>query len=430
MENEKINYAVCRVESAHTLNELKMRSDHNERQEQAVRNKNHIDQSKSSDNIDFLNDNKSVLERFYEVTMEYRKQHNEKMKHTRKDRQKTFEEMLDSQKNVVANEILFSSSKEFMNNLTDEQLEKWAKANLEFINYMGIRKENVISAVIHKDEVGAYHMHCIFVPLKTQYDKRQKKEVITIAKNKFWSEKGDGSLIQTTYTKHMQKNGFSLVRGVVNSDRYHLSVEDYKKAKNEVNAKKELLENELKDVENMENHIKETKEKQKDKLNKLEQEEIQAIQKHSCKLSEIKQQETELMENHNTKMNELKHQEIQAKERYNRQMKRYEQIYNEMKEDKTFLQSLRDKLTEFMISFCFLKDRLKNNKKLERKDFRDLRVFQSDFRYYTSSPENLKEAIEESKLMETSYDFSIDDTMIDEEEFYEQEDTEDNNFFE
>ncbi|MBO5116706.1 MAG: hypothetical protein J6C25_04275, partial [Treponema sp.] len=72
--------------------------------------------------------------------------------------------------------------------------------------------------------------HLIFIPLEEKYDGRKKRNVIQTAKSTFWNEKEKGSEFQTEYTRLMNEAGYRLSRGVVNSDRYHLTPEEYKKA--------------------------------------------------------------------------------------------------------------------------------------------------------------------------------------------------------
>ena len=47
-------------------------------------------------------------------------------------RYKSFEDMLDSKKNAIGIEVLFSSDKQFMNIMSNEQLEHWGEKNIEF----------------------------------------------------------------------------------------------------------------------------------------------------------------------------------------------------------------------------------------------------------------------------------------------------------
>lgn len=56
-----------------------------------------------------VNCDKKYREKFYEITKEFRKEHEEKMTIIRQDRYKTFNQMLDDFKSCVANEMIFTS---------------------------------------------------------------------------------------------------------------------------------------------------------------------------------------------------------------------------------------------------------------------------------------------------------------------------------
>ena len=61
---------------------------------------------------------------FYNLTQDYRKEHDERMKNERADRKKTFNEMLNSSKNCVADELLFTASKEFFKDMDKDNFER------------------------------------------------------------------------------------------------------------------------------------------------------------------------------------------------------------------------------------------------------------------------------------------------------------------
>ena len=57
--------------------------------------------------------NSEFFKGFYEITKEYKKEHDERMKNEREDRKRTYSQMLDKSKNVVADELLFTATHEF-----------------------------------------------------------------------------------------------------------------------------------------------------------------------------------------------------------------------------------------------------------------------------------------------------------------------------
>lgn len=56
---------------------------------------------------------------FYNITKDYRKEHEERQKTERKDRKKKFNVMLDNSKNAVIDEFLFTATSRFFKNMTN-----------------------------------------------------------------------------------------------------------------------------------------------------------------------------------------------------------------------------------------------------------------------------------------------------------------------
>src|SRR5690606_40788771 len=66
---------------------------------------------------------------------------------------KSFEKHINSSKSDVAAEFLFSSDEKFFKDKSKEEIQRWAKESLDFItNDIGIKKDNIIQAVVHMDE--------------------------------------------------------------------------------------------------------------------------------------------------------------------------------------------------------------------------------------------------------------------------------------
>ena len=55
------------------------------------------------------------------------------MKTERPDRRKTFNQMLNKSKNVVADELLFTATHKFFDNMSKEDIRKWADTCMEFV---------------------------------------------------------------------------------------------------------------------------------------------------------------------------------------------------------------------------------------------------------------------------------------------------------
>lgn len=104
------------------------------------------------------------------------------MKNMKSDRKKSFYDIVNNSKSVVADEMLFTSDKDFFKNLSKEELIKWADETMNFIyEDLGYTKEQVVHAVIHMDEKVS-HLHCVVVPLVKKYDKRTDTTKYTISK--------------------------------------------------------------------------------------------------------------------------------------------------------------------------------------------------------------------------------------------------------
>jgi len=116
------------------------------------------------------------------MTKEYQKEHSERMKNMKSDRKKSFYDIVNNSKSVVADEMIFTSDKDFFKNLSKEELIKWADETMNFIyEDLGYTKEQVVHAVIHMDEKVS-HLHCVVVPLVKKYDKRTDTTKYTISK--------------------------------------------------------------------------------------------------------------------------------------------------------------------------------------------------------------------------------------------------------
>ena len=73
--------------------------------------------------------------------------------------------MLNKSKNVVADELLFTATHKFFDNMTREDIIEWANTCMEFVyEDLGYKKNQILHSVIHLDEETP-HLHCIVVPL-------------------------------------------------------------------------------------------------------------------------------------------------------------------------------------------------------------------------------------------------------------------------
>ncbi len=224
-----LNYAIFRSEPIYTLNDLAQIGSHNKREKKAYNSNPDIKVELSKDNIELVPLAEKYVKGFKMLVKEYEKEHKERMKTERDDRKRTFNQMLDKSKNVVADELLFTATNEFFKDMTREDILDWANTCMEFVyEDLGYTKEQVLHSVIHLDEKTP-HIHCVVVPLVKKLDKRTNTERYTISKKQYIRDKIHLSELQDKYHKRLTDKGYDLERGIKGSDRKHIKIKDYKK---------------------------------------------------------------------------------------------------------------------------------------------------------------------------------------------------------
>ena len=245
-----LNYAIFRSEPIFTINDLAQIGAHNKRDKKSYRSNPDIDINKSKDNIDLVPLNAKYVSGFYNLTKEYKKEHDARMLTMRADRKKSFKDMLDISKSVVADELLMSASHDFFKDMTRDEIINWANTCMEFVyNDLGYAKEQVLHSVLHLDEKTP-HIHCVVVPLIKKFDKRTKTERFTISKKQYLKDNEHLSLLQDKYHKRLTDAGYCLERGIKGSDTKHIKIKDYKKILKKVSSNMNVRINKLDDVLN------------------------------------------------------------------------------------------------------------------------------------------------------------------------------------
>ena len=248
-----LNYAIFRSEPIYTINDLAQIGSHNKREKKAYKSNPDIKLELTKDNIELVPLTEKYVKGFYNLTKEYRKEHEERMKNEREDRKKTFKQMLDKSNNVIADELLFTATNEFFNNMIKEDIKEWADTCMEFVyNDLGYKKEQVLHATVHMDEKTP-HIHCVVVPLVKKYDKRTNSERYTISKKQYIRDKIHLSELQDKYHKRLTDKGYDLERGIKGSDSKHIEIKEYKKINRDlekkINIRTEKLNNEIKELD-------------------------------------------------------------------------------------------------------------------------------------------------------------------------------------
>ena len=117
-----LNYAIFRSEPIYTLNDLAQIGSHNKREKKAYNSNPDIKVELSKDNIELIPLADKYVKGFYNLTKEYKKEHDERMKTEREDRKRTFNEMSNKSKSVVADELMFTATHKFFNNMSNEEI--------------------------------------------------------------------------------------------------------------------------------------------------------------------------------------------------------------------------------------------------------------------------------------------------------------------
>lgn len=230
-----LNYAIFRSEPIMTIPDLAQIGSHNKREKKVYQSNKDIKIELSKNNIELVPLNVKYVKGFDELTKEYKKEHNERMKTERADRKKRYHEMLNSSRNCVADELVMTASHNFFKDMSREQIKDWADTCMEFVyNDLGYKKEQILHATVHLDEETP-HIHCVVVPLVKKLDNRTKSERYTISKKQYIKDKLQLSQLQDMYHKRLTEKGYDLERGIKGSDNQHIKIKEYKKLTKKLN---------------------------------------------------------------------------------------------------------------------------------------------------------------------------------------------------
>ena len=215
--------AIFRCKGINTLSDLSQIGSHNQRTKESYKSNPDIRKEDTINNIELVKCDKKYIEKFYDITKDYREEYNKRQENMRSDRKKSFYQMVNDSKSVVADEILFTSDKIFFDSLSEEELMKWANTVLDFVyEDLGYKKEQIIHATLHMDEKTP-HIHLVVVPLVKKFDKRVNKERYSISKKAYIKNSIHLSELQDKYCNLLNKNGFKLERGQKNTGVKNLS---------------------------------------------------------------------------------------------------------------------------------------------------------------------------------------------------------------
>ena len=255
-----LNYAIFRSEPIMTLPDLAQIGSHNKREKKAYNSNPDINKELSNNNIELVPLTDKYVKGFYNLTKEYKKEHDERMKNERADRKKTFNQMLNSSRNCVADELLFTASNDFFKNMDKDDIKKWADTCMEFVyKDLGYKKEQVLHATVHMDEKTP-HIHCVVIPLVNKLDKRSNTLRYTISKKQYIKDKIHLSELQDKYHERLVEMGYDLERGIKHSGVQNIKIREYKNLTRKLDIQLENRNDKLtKTMDEFENKIKTNK---------------------------------------------------------------------------------------------------------------------------------------------------------------------------
>lgn len=320
-----MNYGIFRSNPIMTLNDLAQIGSHNKREKKAYKSNPDIKLELTKNNIELVPLTEKYVKGFKNLTKEYEKEHNERMKTEREDRKKTYSQMLNKSRSVVADELMFTATHKFFDNMSKDEILEWANTCMDFVyNDLGYTKEQVLHATLHLDEATP-HIHCVVVPLVKKLDKRTNTERYTISKKQYIRDNIHLSELQDVYNVRLREKGYELERGIKGSNAKHQKVREFKKTtryyENKVDAINKNLDNAM---NNLEEKMKTTKnvpfdkkhvlvEKETfDSMNKVIKETKQAIEFHP-KIQELFNEVDTFTKSHQTLEKENKNMQREIK---------------------------------------------------------------------------------------------------------------------
>ena len=224
-----MNYGIFRSQPIMTINDLTQIGSHNKREKKAYKSNPNIKLELTKNNVELEPLADKYVKGFKLLVKDYEKEHNERMKTERDDRKKTFTEMLNKSRSVVADELMFTATHKFFDNMSKEEIMRWANTCMDFVyNDLGYRKAQILHATLPMDELTP-HIHCVVVPLVKKLDKRTNTERYTISKKQYIKDNIHLSELQDIYNLRLRENGFELERGIKGSDRKHIKIKEFKK---------------------------------------------------------------------------------------------------------------------------------------------------------------------------------------------------------
>ena len=208
-----MSYAIIRNQKYKREN-LKGIFRHNERKNENYSNKN-IDKEKSHLNYSLKDPKYSYEKEFERIRKEYN---------------------LKGQIKTVSNiacEYIITSDNEFFTRIGEKETRRFFETAYKFVcEYKDLGEQYILSAKVHNDE-DTPHLHLVFLPVVHTKDKKGN-DIDKLACSEFWKEKDSYRRLQNAFYEYMVSHNFELERGLPKEEtnRTHLSIEEYKKITN------------------------------------------------------------------------------------------------------------------------------------------------------------------------------------------------------
>ena len=386
-----MNYGIFRVQGINTLNDLAQIGSHNKREKKAYKSNPNIKLELTPNNIELVPLTEKYVKGFKNLTKEYEKEHNERMKTEREDRKKTYSQMLNKSRSVVADELMFTATHKFFDNMSKDEMLEWANTCMDFVyNDLGYTKEQVLHATLHLDEATP-HIHCVVVPLVKKLDKRTNTERYTISKKQYIRDNIHLSELQDVYNVRLREKGYELERGIKGSNAKHQKVREFKKTTRYYENKVDVINKNLDNaMNNLEEKMKTTKnipfnkthvlvEKETfDSMNKVINETRKAIE-FQPKIEELFNQVQTFTKSHQTLEKENMEREIKALTTRN------QNLTQENNKLKTYLQAILEAIKHFFRELLQIgNEKTKEATTSEIKEYYDNEDFDKDDVRYIS----------------------------------------------
>ena len=426
-----LNYAIFRSEPIMTLPDLAQIGSHNKREKKAYNSNPDIKKELSNNNIELVPLTDKYVKGFYNLTQDYRKEHDERMKTERADRKKTFNQMLNSSKNCVADELLFTASKEFFKDMDKDDIKKWADTCMEFVyKDLGYKKEQILHATVHMDEKTP-HVHCVVVPLVKKLDKRTNTERYTISKKQYIKDKVHLSELQDKYHKRLTEKGYDLERGIKGSNNKHIKIKEYKqitkKVNHELNVRNNRLDKAMNDFEEKMKTTKQTLIIDKDfvKVKKDTFESMNNVIEETKKIKELQPKLEHVfneVDSYTTSYKILEKENQKYKNEVNRLESENDKLKEENRSLKNYIEAILMAIKKFFRKVLQLGDEYikevatseikeyYDNDDFDKKDVKDVSVAttkQDELFEYADIPDYYKERVRDNDKYDKSNDFDM-----------------------